>query len=104
MNKARILIVDDEQTARAALRTLLTEEGYEVSEAADGAEGLQKLTDLAPDVVLTDVRMPKLDGLSMLKKAKELGLPATFVMMTAFATIESAVEAMRAGAENFLVK
>src|SRR5919109_1240767 len=104
MPKARILIVDDEQNARAALRTILSEEGYEIAEAADGEEGLGRLQELSPDLVLADVRMPRMDGLALLRKAKEVGAEASFVMMTAFASIEAAVEAMRAGAENYLVK
>src|SRR5947199_1885152 len=104
MAKARILVVDDELNARAALRTILSEEGYEIAEAADGEEGLAKLAELSPDVVLADVRMPKMDGLALLKTAKEQGHPASFVMMPAFASVEAAVEAMRLGAENYLVK
>jgi DNA-binding NtrC family response regulator len=104
MSKRRILVVDDEQNARAALRTILTEEGYEIAEAADGEEGLARLEEWAPDLVLADVRMPRMDGLALLRRAKELGSDATFVMMTAFASIEAAVEAMKAGAENYLVK
>jgi DNA-binding NtrC family response regulator len=104
MSKARILVVDDEPNARAALRTILSEEGYEIFEAADGEAGLSKLFEEAPDIVLADVRMPKLDGLGMLKKAREQGSVATFLMMTAFARIETAVEAMKLGADNYLVK
>jgi two-component system NtrC family response regulator/two-component system response regulator HydG len=104
MAKARILVVDDEVNARNALRTILSEEGYEIEEAADGQEGLDKLTSMAPDIVLADVRMPKLDGISLLRKAKEQGSNSSFVMMTAFASVEAAVEAMRLGAENYLVK
>src|SRR5262249_38229952 len=90
--------------ARAALRTILSEEGYEIAEAADGEEGLARLEELSPDVVLADVRMPKMDGLELLRKAKEQNHEASFVMMTAFASVEAAVEAMRLGAENYLVK
>jgi two-component system NtrC family response regulator len=104
MAKPRILVVDDEQNARAALRTILTEEGYEIAEAADGEEGLARLQEWSPDLVLADVRMPRMDGLSLLRKAKESGSDAAFVMMTAFASIETAVEAVKAGAENYLVK
>jgi DNA-binding NtrC family response regulator len=100
----RILIADDEQTARSALRTLLEEEGYEVAEAADGEEALVKLQSFAPAAVLADVRMPRLDGIALLKRARELGYDAVFVMTTGFASVEAAVEAMRAGAENYLVK
>jgi DNA-binding NtrC family response regulator len=104
MESKRILIVDDEQNAREALRTMLLEEGYEVSEASDGQEALAALAEFAPAVVLADVRMPKMDGITLLRKAREAGYDAAFVMMTAFGSIETAVEAMRAGAENFLVK
>lgn len=100
----RVLIVDDEANARAALRTILSEEGYAVEEAADGAQGLLALDRFRPDVVLCDVRMPVLDGLSLLAQAREAGHDTAFVMMTAFASIETAVEAMRAGAETYLVK
>jgi len=100
----RILVVDDEQNARAALRTLLADEGYEIAEAADGEEALALLPAFAPAAVLADVRMPRLDGLGLLRRAREQGSDAVFVMMTAFASVEAAVEAMRAGAENYLVK
>jgi two-component system NtrC family response regulator/two-component system response regulator HydG len=104
MTSHRILVVDDENNARAALLTILKEEGYEVAEAADGEEGLKLLESFSPAAVLCDVRMPKLDGLSLLRAAKERGFDSLFVMMTAFASIEMAVEAMKAGAENFLTK
>ena len=102
--KERILVVDDEQNARVALRTILTDEGYEVAEAADGEEALALLPGFAPAAVLADVRMPRMDGITLLKRAREQGSDAVFVMMTAFASVEAAVEAMRAGAENYLVK
>jgi two-component system, NtrC family, response regulator len=104
MRKTRILVVDDEQNARTALRTILAEEGYDVAEAEDGERGLAVMTEFDPDVVLADVRMPKMDGITLVKKAKAQGLGGHFVMMTAFASIEAAVEAMKAGAENFLPK
>jgi two-component system NtrC family response regulator/two-component system response regulator HydG len=100
----RILLVDDEQNTRSALRSLLTEEGYEIGEAKDGEEGLKLLGDFAPGIVLADLRMPRMDGLTFLKKAKEQGSNAVFIIMTAFADVESAVEVMKAGAENYLTK
>src|SRR5262249_60835065 len=66
MGSKRILVVDDEQNARDALRTILMEEGFEVSEAADGQEALALLPEFAPDLVLADVRMPRMDGLTLL--------------------------------------
>ncbi len=104
MSAQRILVVDDEDNARRAIATILGEEGYEVAEASNGEEALARLADFSPAVVLTDVRMPKMDGLTFLRKAREQGSEATFIMMTAFASVETAVEAMRAGAENYLVK
>jgi DNA-binding NtrC family response regulator len=102
--KERILVVDDEQNARTALRTLLGEEGYEIAEAADGEEALAKIAELDPAVVLTDLRMPRMDGLTLLKKAREGGSEAAFVVMTAYGSVQTAVEAMKAGAENYLTK
>ena len=104
MTSERILLVDDEENARGALRTLLGDEGYQIREAKDGEEALAQLAGFAPAVVLSDVRMPGMDGLTFLKKAKEQGSDASFFMMTAYANVESAVEAMQAGAENYLVK
>jgi len=100
----RILIIDDEPNARAALRSILTEEGFIVAEAHDGKAGLAALATFDPHIVLCDLRMPGIDGLSLLKQAIAERTASTFVMMTAFASIETAVEAMRAGAETYLVK
>jgi two-component system NtrC family response regulator/two-component system response regulator HydG len=104
MAKARILVVDDERNARAALCTLLAEEGYQVFEAGDGEEALARIGELAPDAVLADVRMPRMDGITLLEKARAQGSDAVFIVMTAYAAVETAVTAMRAGAENFLTK
>jgi DNA-binding NtrC family response regulator len=102
--KERVLVVDDEANARQALRDILSEEGYEVVEAADGEDALHLMQSFAPAAVLADVRMPRMDGITLLRKAREQGSDSVFVMMTAFASVEAAVEAMRAGAENYLVK
>jgi DNA-binding NtrC family response regulator len=104
MAAERILVVDDEDNARRAIVTILGEEGYEVSEASNGVDALTRIEEFSPAVVLSDVRMPQMDGLTLLKKARELGSDTTFVMMTAFASVETAVEAMRAGADNYLIK
>jgi len=103
-SRGRILIIDDEANARAALSELLRQEGYVTETAADGFKGLGKLEDFQPDVVLTDLKMPGLDGIAFMEKARAAMPGAVFVVMTAFGTISSAVEAVTKGAENYLTK
>jgi DNA-binding NtrC family response regulator len=102
--RGRILIVDDEANARSALSEILREEGYATETAADGFKALGKLEEFAPDVVLTDLKMPGLDGIAFMEKARSASPGAVFVVMTAFGTISSAVEAVKKGAENYLTK
>ena len=102
--RGRILIVDDEANARAALSEILREEGYATETAADGFKALGKLEEFVPDVILTDLKMPGLDGIAFMDKAKAAAPGAVFVVMTAFGTIGSAVEAVKKGAENYLTK
>jgi len=103
-SRGRILIVDDEANARAALSEILREEGYTTETAADGFKALGKLEEFLPDVVLTDLKMPGLDGIGLMEKAQATRSEATFVVMTAFGSIESAVEAVKKGAYNYLTK
>ncbi|HEY8089911.1 MAG TPA: sigma-54 dependent transcriptional regulator [Polyangiaceae bacterium] len=102
--RGRILIVDDESNARAALSEILHEDGYATETAADGFKALGKLDEFAPDVVLTDLKMPGLDGIAFMEKARAAAPGTVFVVMTAFGTISSAIEAMKKGAENYLLK
>src|SRR3954449_866968 len=103
-SRGRILIVDDEANARAALSEILREEGYTTETAADGFKALGKLEELGPDVVLTDLKMPGLDGIGLMEKALAIPPTWTFVFMPAFGAIATAVEAMSKGAYNFLTK
>jgi DNA-binding NtrC family response regulator len=103
-SRGRILIVDDEANARAALSEILHEDGYTTETAADGFKALGKLIEFDPDVVLTDLKMPGLDGIGLVEKGRELCPTALFVVMTAFGTIDSAVQAVKRGAENYLTK
>ncbi len=103
-HRGRILIVDDESNARAALSEILRDEGYSTETAADGFKALGKLDEFTPDVILTDLKMPGLDGIAFMEKARTAAPGAVFVVMTAFGTISSAVEAMKKGAENYLLK
>ncbi len=103
-SRGRILIVDDEANARAALSEILHEEGYTTEVAADGFKALGKIEDFGPDVILTDLKMPGLDGLGLLEKAREVAPSTTVVVMTAFGTIPSAVSAVQRGAYHYLTK
>jgi two-component system NtrC family response regulator/two-component system response regulator HydG len=102
--KGRIVVVDDEVNAASALESLLQQDGYEVAKAHDGRAGLQVLENFDADVVLTDLRMPGLDGLELLAKAKEVRPEAMVIVMTAFGTVKTAVQAMKLGAEDYLPK
>ncbi|MEM9194441.1 MAG: sigma-54 dependent transcriptional regulator [Myxococcota bacterium] len=100
----RILIVDDEANARSALDELLSAEGYETRTASDGEQALGVLERFDADVVLTDLQMPRLDGLGLLEKGQKKAPFAVFVVMTAFGSVETAVAAMHKGAENYVTK
>ena len=100
----RLLIVDDEAGIRRTLKDLMTMQGYEVDEAENGADGLEKIAGGTYDLVLSDIQMPKLDGMGMLKAAKEKNPDLPFIMLTAHATIELAVEAIKMGAYDFVPK
>ncbi len=103
-SKGRILVVDDEVNARNALTELLRDDGYAVEAAADGFKALGKMADFAPDLVLTDLKMPGMDGIQLLAKLRESDPDLPVVMMTAFGEVETAVGAMRAGARDYLSK
>jgi DNA-binding NtrC family response regulator len=102
--KGRIVVIDDEVNAAAALETLLREDGYDVARAHDGRSGLQLLEKHDPDVVLTDLRMPGMDGLELLAKIKEIRPETMVIVMTAYGTVKTAVKAMKLGAEDYLGK
>src|SRR5882757_6811938 len=102
--RGRILIVDDEANARAALSEILHQDGFVTDTAADGFKALGKLAEFDPDVVLTDLKMPGLDGIGLMEKGREIAPGAVFVVMTAFGTIGSAVDAVKRGADNYLTK
>ncbi len=103
-SRGRILIVDDEANARAALSEILHDEGYQTETAADGFKALGKLDEFGPDVILTDLKMPGMGGIEFMEKAKAASPRVVFVVMTAFGTIASAVAAVKKGAENYLTK
>ncbi|MEQ9442876.1 MAG: sigma-54 dependent transcriptional regulator [Cyclobacteriaceae bacterium] len=100
----KILIIDDEKAIRGSLREILEYEKYEVDEAADGEEGLQLLAKNNYDIALCDIKMPKVDGIEVLEKAIAQGIGAQFIMISAHGTIETAVEATKMGAYDFIQK
>jgi len=104
MQREKILVVDDEANARFAMSELLREEGYMVETAADGFKALGKLQDFTADLLLTDLKMPGMDGLELLKKVREQYPDCVVVVMTAFGAVETAVTAMRGGAADYLTK
>ncbi len=101
---AYILIVDDEEKIRKILRIMITLKGHKVDEAADGEEALRKIKENAYDLVIADIRMPKMDGITLLQKINTLEHPVPVVFITAYATVDSAVEAMRMGAVDYIPK
>ena len=100
----RILVVDDEEGLRFSLSVLLKKNGFEVSTAENGRVALDALSSLAPDFVLCDLRMPELGGIDFLKRALATGFSKPIIMMSAYGTMEDAVEAMRLGAFDYVSK
>jgi DNA-binding NtrC family response regulator len=100
----KLLIVDDEVNTRNALAEMFREDGYQVETAADGFKALPKLEEFQPDVVVTDLRMPGLDGIGLTQKVLELDPDCEVIITTAHGAIETAIEAMRKGATDYLIK
>jgi DNA-binding NtrC family response regulator len=101
---ASILIIDDEKAIRKTLSEILTFENYKVDEASDGEEGLKKFKEKTFDVVLCDIKMPKIDGLEFLQKAVESSPDVPIIMISGHGNIETAVEAVKKGAYDFIQK
>ncbi len=99
-----ILIVDDERSIRKTLNEILSYEGFKIDEAGDGEEGLKLFSDKAYDVVLCDIKMPKIDGLEFLVKAGEVNADVPVIMISGHGTIETAVDAVKKGAFDYVSK
>ena len=100
----RILVVDDEQNYREVLKMILTAKGYDVDTAGNGQEGLDLLEKGAYDVVISDLKMPVMDGYAMLQQIRQRQYDTEVIILTAFGTIEKAVETMKAGAYTYVTK
>lgn len=103
-HQAQILVVDDEPAARSALAELLRDEGYVVRTAADAFKALGQAEVHPPDVVITDVQMPGMGGLELMTKLRDRLPDVGVLVMTAFGSVENAVAAMQAGADQYLTK
>lgn len=101
---AKILVIDDEKAIRKTLHEILTFEGYKVDEAVDGEDGWKHFSENNYDVVLCDIKMPKLDGMEFLTRAMELNADIPVIMISGHGNIESAVEAVKKGAFDFISK
>jgi DNA-binding NtrC family response regulator len=101
---ADILIIDDEKAIRKTLGEILSFEGYKIDEAADGEEGLKKFKDRTYDVVLCDIKMPKVDGIEFLQRATESNSDIPIIMISGHGNIETAVEAVKKGAYDYISK
>lgn len=102
--KATILVIDDEQAMRDSCHQVLTKNGYCVETAEDGDKGLQKTREIKPDLALVDLKMPGINGMELLEKIEDIDPHIVSVVITGYATIESAVEAMKRNAYDFLPK
>ncbi len=101
---ANILIIDDEKSIRKTLSEILSYEGYKIDEAGDGEEGLKKFSEKTYDVVLCDIKMPKLDGIEFLDRSKEINPDVPVIMISGHGNIDTAVDAVRKGAFDYISK
>ena len=104
MRQRRVLIIDDEENMLHMLKTILSKEGYEIELARDGREGLIKVVSSKFDMVLCDLRMPEMDGMAFLDGLNEKQIDQTIIMMSAYGTVDSALEAMKRGAYDYISK
>ena len=101
---ASILIIDDEKAIRKTLSEILSYEGYKIDEAADGEEGLKRFNDKTYDVVICDIKMPKVDGIEFLERCKEINADVPVIMISGHGNIDTAVEAVKKGAFDYVSK
>ena len=99
-----ILVVDDDETQRKMLRKILVREGYDVEIAAGGREALEIFREKGADVVITDIKMPGMDGLQLFQEMKRLDKDVPVILITAYGDVQSAVQAMAEGAAYYLEK
>ncbi len=99
-----LLLVEDEQTLRESLKRVFVREGYEVDTVADAEAALKTIAERSYDLILTDIMLPGIDGIELLKKIKEISPDQLIIVMTAFASLETAIDALRGGAYDYIIK
>ncbi len=104
MNKGKILVVDDEDIVRTSCNRALTPEGYEVKMARNGLDGLKMASEEHFDLVLTDLKMPDMDGIEVLRKIKEQWPGVEVIIITGYQTVDTAVKAIKLGAFDYIEK
>ena len=101
--RRRVLVIDDEEELVESVRKVLRKRGYDVECAFDGRKGLEKLTETDPDVVLVDLRMPEMDGMDVLRSIGKTDRTPPVIVMTAYATVQTAVTAVKEGDRKSVV-
>lgn len=104
MSTLHVLVVDDEPAIRQVLAAYIKKAGHEVKHVGDGGTAVQELSNGDVDICICDIRLPDFDGIEVLRRTREAGVETSFLMMTAFASINTAIEAMKLGAYDYLIK
>ncbi|HZK61407.1 MAG TPA: response regulator, partial [Anaerovoracaceae bacterium] len=104
MNQTNILIVDDELNVRQLLSKILSKEGYTVYTAGDGVDALELFQTTNIDIIISDIKMPRMTGIELLHKIKQLDPDVGFILITAFATTETAIDALKSDAQDYVTK
>ena len=104
MEEKRILVIDDEENMRHMLAVLLEKEGYQVESAANGKEGLSLALESFYDIILCDLKMPVMDGMAFLQNFQDSGQDTTVIVMSAYGTMDTAIEALKLGAYDYVSK
>jgi DNA-binding response OmpR family regulator len=102
--RPKILIIDDEEAARYGIERALASQNYQIETASDGASGLEKVSSFCPDVVLSDINMPGMDGITLVRHLKDIPEPPPVILITAYGSEEIAIDALRAGAYDYVHK
>jgi len=104
MSSLQLLVVDDEPAIRQITAALLRKQGYTVEQASGGIEAMERLSKGDLDIVISDIKMPDLNGIDLLRQARAANIDTAFIMMTAFASVDTAIEAIKAGATDYMIK